>query len=128
LSILGVGTDLVEIARIEKIFCRFAERLVTRILHEQERAALAGREVTARLLAKRFAAKEAAAKALGTGFRNGMRLTDIAVDHDALGRPMLVLHGQARVRAEQLGVTRIDISLSDERDHALAFVIMSRDR
>jgi len=98
-----------------------------RILHEQERAALAGREVTARLLAKRFAAKEAAAKALGTGFRNGMRLTDIAVDHDALGRPMLVLHGQARVRAEQLGVTRIDISLSDERSHALAFVIMSRD-
>jgi len=127
LSILGVGTDLVEIARIEKIFCRFAERLVTRILHEQERAALSGRDVTARLLAKRFAAKEAAAKALGTGFRNGMRLTDIAVDHDALGRPMLVLHGQARVRAEQLGVTRIDISLSDERSHALAFVIMSRD-
>jgi len=127
LSILGVGTDLVEIARIEKVFCRFGEKLVTRILHEQERAALAGGDVTARLLAKRFAAKEAASKALGTGFRNGMRLTDIAVDHDALGRPMLVLHGQARVRAEQLGVTRIDISLSDERDHALAFVIMSRD-
>jgi len=127
LSIVGVGTDLVEISRLERPLARFKERFAERLLHPEERAALGARPVTVRLLAKRFAAKEAAAKALGTGFRDGMRLVDIAVVHDPLGKPLLQFYGIAARRAAELGVTRADLSLSDERGHALAFVILSRD-
>ncbi|MGC9457006.1 MAG: holo-ACP synthase [Halothiobacillaceae bacterium] len=126
MSIVGIGTDLVEIGRLEAALARFGDRLVDRLLHPDEQAALAGRPVTGRLLAKRFAAKEAAAKALGTGFRDGIALTHIAIGHSALGQPLLEFHGPAASRFAALGASRADLSLSDERGHALAFVVLSR--
>ncbi|MFP4272762.1 MAG: holo-ACP synthase [Halothiobacillaceae bacterium] len=125
MSIVGIGTDLVEIARLESALARFGDRLARRLLHPDERSALAGRPLTGRLLAKRFAAKEAAVKALGTGFRGGITLTQIAVTHGELGQPILDFHGPAARRFAALGATRADLSLSDERSHALAFVVLS---
>jgi holo-[acyl-carrier protein] synthase len=122
--ILGIGTDLVEIARIEAALARHGDRLIDRVLGSEERACLpAGNR--AAWIAKRFATKEAVAKALGTGFRRGMRLVDIQTCHDDDGRPDVVLAGEARCRLRRLGGRRIQLSVSDERAYALAFVIIT---
>jgi len=126
-SVVGVGTDLVEIARLESALARFGERFAARILGGPELAEWRAARGSARLLAKRFAAKEAAAKALGTGFRDGIRLCDIQVRHDELGKPYLDLLGGAGRRAAAMGVTGSQLSLSDERLYALAFVVLIKD-
>ncbi|MDM7485998.1 MAG: holo-ACP synthase, partial [Vibrio metschnikovii] len=77
----------------------------------------------ARFLAKRFAAKEAAAKALGTGIANGVTFHDFQITNDAQGKPHLTLHGRAQQLAEAMQVTSIHLSLSDERHYAVATVI-----
>lgn len=124
--IVGVGTDLVEIARMARALDRHGDRLLARILGAEERAALPpeGLPVRAAWLAKRFAAKEAAAKALGTGFRAGIALTDIQTVHSPLGAPQLLFSGAAQQRLRALGATAAHLSVSDERQHALAFVVL----
>ncbi|HER19489.1 MAG TPA: holo-ACP synthase [Chromatiales bacterium] len=122
----GIGTDIVAIARMQRLWERYGEALAARMLAADERERLAGRSDPARFLAKRFAAKEAAAKALGTGFRDGLALRHIAVGNDALGKPELRLDGRAAELAERLGVRGCHLSLSDEADYAVAFVIMTR--
>ncbi|MDM7322581.1 MAG: holo-ACP synthase [Gammaproteobacteria bacterium] len=124
--IYGIGTDIVAIARMSRLWGRYGEALAARLLAEDEHACLASQADPARFLAKRFAAKEAAAKALGTGFRDGLGFKHIAVDHDPLGKPLLRLHGPAALLAERLGVRGCHLSLSDETDYAVAFVIMTR--
>lgn len=124
--IIGTGVDICQVERVAASLRRFGERFVRRILTAEELSdwqALAegGR---ARFLARRFAAKEAALKALGTGARLGIALCDVGVDHDELGRPLLVLHGLALRRMQSLGVARCHLSISDERDYAIAFVLM----
>lgn len=120
--IAGIGTDLVALARMEKALARHGQRLVQRLLGDQEQRALDLSREPARFLAKRFAAKEAVCKALGTGLR-GMRWTDIQVLHSAQGQPQVSLSGGAARQARALGIVRWHLSVADERDQALAFAI-----
>jgi holo-[acyl-carrier protein] synthase len=124
MSLAGIGTDIVQVARIKGSIERFGERFVRRILTDAEFAAYRDSGQPGHFLAKRFAAKEAAVKALGTGFSDGIGLHDIRVDKDERGRPLLVFSGQAERRCKVLGVTEAHISISDERDYALAFVVL----
>lgn len=124
--IVGIGTDIVAVARLEAMLQRQGDALLERILSEQEREGLDGRVDRARYLARRFAAKEAVLKALGTGLREGIRWRDISVVHDHLGKPSAELRGQARVRMEALGGERLYLSISDEQDYAVAFVVIEQ--
>jgi len=122
--IYGIGTDIVAVPRLQTNLDRYGERFAARILAESEMAAFRQVKSQAHFLAKRFAAKEALVKALGTGFRDGLSLRDIAVANDALGKPMLVLSDKLLDRLHSRGVTQQHLSLTDEREYALAFVIL----
>lgn len=122
--IIGVGTDLVRVARLQAGWVRFGVRYAQRILGDSEYQEFQQSPRPGHFLAKRFAAKEATAKALGTGFRGTFGLRDIVVSHDPLGCPRLLLSGGAQALAEHLGVRGTHISLSDEEDYALAFVVL----
>lgn len=122
----GVGVDLVEIDRIRALLERHGPRLTRRILAPEEIEELGRGQRPASFVAKRFAAKEAVAKALGIGFRNGLRFRDIRVCHDAWGRPGLAYAGRAAEIIAEFGIAESHLSLSDERHHALAFVTLVR--
>ncbi len=122
--IIGIGTDIARVARFERAMGRHGERFARRLLGERERERFRGHVLPAAFLAKRFAAKEAFVKALGTGLRRGMRWTEIQVVNDALGRPSLVLSGKAHELAEAAGVRSVHLSLSDEEALAMAFVVL----
>jgi holo-[acyl-carrier protein] synthase len=121
--IVGIGIDLVEIARIEKLLAEPGERARARVVTplELERAAR-GRE--AETLAARFAAKEAAMKALRTGWSGGIGFRDIEIGRDEAGAPTLAFHGAALRRAEELKVARGHVSLTHTRDFAQAIVVL----
>jgi holo-[acyl-carrier protein] synthase len=127
--ILGIGTDLVDIRRIERTIERHGERFLNRIFTEGERARAERRANVVATYAKRFAAKEACAKALGTGFRQGVFFRDIGVTNLPSGKPTLQLSGGALKRLEVLTPTGcradIDIALTDEWPIAQALVIIS---
>jgi holo-[acyl-carrier protein] synthase len=124
--IYGIGTDIVAIERIQTNLERYGERFARRILAPQELAGFEHSAKPAHYLAKRFAAKEAAVKAMGTGFRDGIGLTQIYVDHDPLGRPLLQFDGRAEERRCALGIGASYLSLSDEQHYAIAFVTLLR--
>ena len=123
MDILGIGVDIVEIGRMERLLTRHGARFPRRILSDQEQRDFQDSAHPAAFLAKRFAAKEAVSKAMGTGFRDGMFLNDIGVGHDDLGRPLVELGGVAASRARSLGIREWHISLADERDMAIAYVM-----
>ncbi|ERS91459.1 holo-ACP synthase [Halomonas sp. PBN3] len=122
--ILGIGTDIARVARFKAALSRRGERLAWRLLGELERERLVGHPQPAAFLAKRFAAKEAFVKALGTGLRHGMRWGEIQVVNDSLGRPSLLLAGKAHELARAAGVRATHLSLSDEDQFAVAFVVL----
>ncbi len=122
--IIGIGTDLLRIERIEQAILRSGERLAQRVLRPQELSLYLDSKQPAFYLAKRFAAKEAASKALGTGIGK-VSWQDFEVSNDEQGAPLLALYGAAQSRLKALGATRVLLSLSDEKDHALAFVVLS---
>jgi holo-[acyl-carrier protein] synthase len=124
MHILGIGTDIVQIERIERLLERQSERLIERILHPHELAKFNTISHKAAWLAKRFATKEAVAKALGTGIGKDASFFEIETSHTELGKPQVHLHGTALAMAERLGVKEIQASLADERDYAVAFVIL----
>ncbi len=124
--IVGIGTDLVQVSRIESSLQRFGERFARRVLAPEEWPRFERSARPAHYLAKRFAAKEATAKALGTGFRNGLSLQHIAITNTDLGRPQVLFSGKARLLCEQLGVGEAHVSISDEREYAVAFVTLMR--
>jgi len=128
--IIGIGSDLCNIERIQKSVDRFGERFLSRVFTEVERARAARRPLTmAGTLAKRFAAKEAFAKAVGTGFKRGVFMKDIGVVNLPSGAPSLHLTGGARVRLDALAPAghSIDVHLTMTDDHpwAQAFVILT---
>lgn len=125
--ICGIGTDMVAIGRIAEVMERTRERFARKILGEQEWHIYQQVSQPHAWLAKRWAAKEACAKALGTGVAQGLSLTHIQVLNNALGAPQLQLSGRALELAEASGASRWHVSLSDEKDYALAFVVLSRD-
>ena len=128
--IIGLGSDLCNIERIQKSLDRFGERFENRVFTDIERAKGDRRPFTkAGTLAKRFAAKEACAKALGTGFRRGVFFRDMGVVNQRSGKPTLELTGGARARLESItpaGFTaQIDLALTDEWPMAQAFVVIT---
>ena len=127
--ILGIGNDLVDIRRIEKSLERFGDRFVQRIFTETEQKRSEGRATRAASYAKRFAAKEACSKALGTGIRRGVWWRDMGVVNLPGGRPTMQLTGGALARLQALtpqGLeARIDLSITDDWPLAQAFVIIS---
>ncbi len=116
---LRVGVDLMDVERISRSLERYGDRFYARFFTENECAQCMGRPER---LAARFAAKEAAAKALGTGIGD-VGWKEIEVDCDHRGRPILRLHGEAARLAEQLGLTTWEISLSHTHEQAIAFVV-----
>jgi len=122
--IIGIGTDLAQVSRLQQSLDRFGEKFATRILAPQEMLEFANKSQPARMLAKRFAVKEAAAKALGTGIGE-VSWQDIYIEHDRLGAPLLCLQGRALQLAESKGIAHKHVSISDEHDFALAFVVLS---
>ncbi len=127
--ILGIGIDLCDIRRIEKSLHRFGGRFTHRLFSESERAKAEDRIHPARSYAQTFAAKEACAKALGTGIRQGVFWRDMVVRNYPSGQPYMVISGGALARLEELtpdGMTaRIDVSQSDEYPFANAVVVIS---
>jgi holo-[acyl-carrier protein] synthase len=124
--IVGIGTDIVSVARMASCLKRFGPRFAWRILADEEQREFAEAPHQDRFLAKRFAAKEAVAKALGTGFRNGLRLRDVRVAHNELGQPELRFTPQATETLQRQGIARCFVSISDEHDYATAFVVLER--
>jgi holo-[acyl-carrier protein] synthase len=127
--ILGIGSDLIDIGRIEKTIARFGDRFLDRIFTGDERRRSDRRANRAASYAKRYAAKEACSKALGTGFRRGVFWRDIGVVTLPGGRPSLVLTGGALARLAAITpagmAARIDVSLTDEPPLAQALVIIT---
>src|SRR6266478_6530598 len=127
--ILGIGSDLIDITRIERTIARFGERFLDRIFTDVEQKKSDRRANRAASYAKRFAAKEACYKALGTGFRAGIFWRDLGVVNLPSGRPSMVLTGGALARLEAMTppgmVARIDLTITDEPPLAQALVIIS---
>lgn len=124
--IFGLGSDIVSVGRMQALHARFGARLVRRVLAEGEMGEVAFLPDPGRWLAKRFAAKEAFAKAVGTGLRSPVSLTGIAVTHDARGKPALAFSAELQDWLHARGVAQVHLTLSDERDYALAVVIAER--
>jgi len=122
--IVGIGTDLVDVRRIDRIHQRFAERFVARVLVSSERDIWQSHAQPVSYLAKRWAAKEAVAKALGTGIGGEVGFHNIEVTASAAGQPQVILHGGAQARLRELGGARCWLSLSDDGHFALAFAVL----
>ena len=122
--IYGIGTDMVAVPRMARLLERHGERAVQRILAPQEWAEFARKSDGARFLAKRFAAKEALAKAAGTGLRSPVALSNIRVQHTPLGQPELAFATELQTWLAERGVARAHLSISDESDYVIAFVIL----
>ena len=120
----GIGTDIVEYARVEALWARYGERFAARILSKRELSELDQHAVPARVLAKRFAAKEAFAKAVGSGMRHPVAFHRIGITHDRLGKPMLQFDEVLRTYLAQLGINGHHLSISDERGMVVAFVVL----
>ena len=122
--ILGIGTDIVSIKRIEDALFRYGDRFLHRILSESEVSEYAASSQPARFLAKRFAAKEAFSKAYGTGIGAEVNWHDVRVGHDPRGKPTIDTSPALRERMVGRRAGTAHVSLSDESEHAIAFVLI----
>lgn len=130
--IKGIGSDLANIGRVEQSIARFGERFVRRICSDDEMTEMQQRRYAtvkdyAAAVSKRFAAKEACAKALGTGFRYGIEWKEIEVRHDKEGRPLLTLNGKALIQLQKIcgtADTKVWLTLADDYPWAQAFVVI----
>jgi len=122
--IFGIGTDIVAYARIKSMHDRHGARAARRILSSQEMVEYSTFPDPARLLMKRFAAKEALSKAAGTGLRHPLALTQVSVTHDELGKPAFAFADELAAHLSRMGIARHHLSISDERDMAVAFVVL----
>lgn len=122
--ILGIGTDIVAVARIEAAIERHGIAFAERILSAHELSEYSTHAYPARFLAKRFAAKEAFAKATGLGLRQPVTLQSISIIHDELGKPGFAFDEELNVYLQQRGAVRHHLSISDERETVVAFVVL----
>lgn len=122
--IFGIGVDIVEIERFRKSLERFGERLPRRVLTDWEFDEYCRARRPANYIAMRFAAKEALSKALGTGFREGVRPCKIGVRHNLKGKPFLECLGSVAALMDDCGVTASHVSLTDENEYAVAYVVL----
>lgn len=125
-KVFGIGTDIVQVARIKKIVLRYGTAFAKRILSEQEYVQYQNlpSHQYAHYLAKRFAGKEAVAKALGTGISKGVEFKQISITNNALGQPMVSYTGEAAQHILKHNIQETLISLADEQDFAVAFVTL----
>ena len=121
--IYGIGTDIVQLSRMEALWHRHGLRLAQRVLSQSELAVLPA-EQPWRFIAKRFAVKEAFAKAAGTGLRHPVTLSNLSLAHDHLGRPEFQCAHALQNWLDSQGISRVHVSLSDEQEMVVAFVIM----
>jgi len=124
--IYGVGVDIVRIGRIKKAIDRWGNRFLKKVYTEEEIRFCKSRPRPVNAFALRFAAKEAFSKAIGLGMKRGVRWKDIEVFHHPTGRPDLRLYGRCREICEENKIKNIQISLSDEGEYGIAFVILER--
>ena len=122
--VLGLGTDLIEIERIQASMDRFGERFLERIFTAGEIAYCMRKKNAAESFAARFAAKEAGAKALGTGISRGVSWKEFEVKREASGKPTLSLSGRAAELAGMMGIRRVELSLTHSRELAMAVVLV----
>ena len=126
--IIGIGSDLTEIARVRAVYEKYTERFVQRILSPEEQESYRRRVHKVAYLAKRFAVKEATAKALGTGMKKGIAWRQIAALNRLSGAPYLLLRGAALERMKSLGGKQGLVSISDDGAYALAFVVLTDEK
>ena len=124
--ILGVGIDIIEVARIQASYERFGDRFLNRILHAAEIAYCLTHKVPAPFLAARFAAKEAISKAFGTGIGAHLGWQDLEVGRKESGEPFVILHGAGQQLFETRGASRILLSLSHTQAHAAAMAVLEQ--
>ena len=124
--IFGIGTDIIAYSRMARVHERYQERLAQRILSSQELTEYPQHSQPVRLLMKRFAAKEALAKAVGSGLRYPVTLQHISVVHDESGKPAFVFDAGLSAHLIKLGVTSHHLSISDDHDVAVAFVVLEK--
>lgn len=124
--ITGVGTDIVQVVRIQQSVEQFGDDFARRILTSEELMEYQQSKQTIHFLAKRFAIKEAVAKALGTGFRQGLSWQHIRVTHDALGAPQLHFSDKAAELVANQLVKDAHVSVADEHDYVVAFVVLEK--
>ena len=124
--IFGVGTDVVEVSRIQATYERFGEHFVRRLLMEEELRLFAKTKWPVRFLAMRFAGKEAAVKAMGTGFRHGMWLRDVGIVNNDWGRPLIIWSERGQALCQSMGIGAGHVSLTDDAGLVIAFAVVEQ--
>jgi holo-[acyl-carrier protein] synthase len=124
--IFGIGVDVLEAARVKKVYERFGERFVAHLLLPQEQAQMTRTKRPERFLAMRFAAKEAVVKAMGTGFAHGMWIRDVGIVQNSWGKPEVVYSPRGELRRRELGVGESHITLTDEAGLIVAVAVLLR--
>ena len=124
--IFGIGTDVLEVERVEHTWTRFGEHFARRLLLDEEHRLFVASKRPVRFLAMRFAAKEAIVKALGTGFSNGIWIRDVGMLPNELGQPQVVFSDRGRALCRKLGVGEGHLTLSDEAGLVIAVAVLMR--
>jgi holo-[acyl-carrier protein] synthase len=122
--IFGVGTDIVEMSRMESTWKRFGEHFAQRILMDEEMRLFRKTKRPARFLAMRFAGKEATVKAMGTGFAHGVWLRDVGITSNEWGRPLIIWSKRGQKVCDELGIGKGHISLTDDAGLIMAFAVV----
>ena len=122
--IFGVGTDIVELSRIQATYDRFGDHFVRRLLMDEELLLFEKTKWPVRFLAMRFAGKEAAVKAMGTGFRHGMWLRDVGIVNNDWGRPLIIWSERGRELCASMGIGAGHVSLTDDAGLVIAFAVV----
>ena len=122
--IFGIGTDIVEMSRMQSTWERFGEHFARRILMDEEMELFKRSKQPARFLAMRFAGKEATVKAMGTGFAHGVWLRDVGITNNEWGRPLIIWSERGQKMCDQLGIGKGHVSLTDDAGLVLAFAVV----
>ena len=122
--IFGVGTDVVELSRVQAVYDKFGEHFARRILTPEELDLFAKTKWPVRFLAMRFAGKEATVKAMGTGFRHGIWVRDVGIIHNDWGRPLIIWSERGQKVCKELGIGDGHVSLTDEAGLIVAFAVV----
>jgi holo-[acyl-carrier protein] synthase len=124
--IFGIGTDIVQHERVERIWNQYGDHFARRILLEAEYALFEGHKRPVRFLAMRFAAKEAIVKAMGTGFAHGMWVRDVGTVPDARGQPQIIFSARGLRKCEEMGIAGGHLSLTDEAGLVMAVAVLMK--